>query len=48
MQLAAKITPGANRALKSEVLPLAFRLIPGSPRPAIEIIDASLQRSWTV
>ena len=34
--------------ITSEVLPMKFRLVPGSPRPGIEIFATQLARSWKV
>lgn len=48
MRLVSKIAPGESDMLKSAVLPIEFRLLASNPRPAIEIADRSLQRSWRV
>jgi Uma2 family endonuclease len=45
---AGRLTPGDATALTSEVLPLAFRLLPGEPRPAIEAIETAGPGHWTV
>jgi Uma2 family endonuclease len=46
--LVAKMLLGDATLLESEVLPLRFRLSPGTPRPTIEIFSMDLQRSWIV
>ena len=44
----AKIALGDATEIESEVLPLRFQLVPGSPRPTIGIFATHLTRSWTV
>jgi Uma2 family endonuclease len=47
MALTAKVSLGDTTSLASEVLPLQFRLIPGDPRPTIEVTSNSGQ-GWTI
>jgi Uma2 family endonuclease len=46
LKLVAKLVPGDPTSIGSEVLPLSFRLIPGEPRPSVEIAHAVDGRSW--
>jgi Uma2 family endonuclease len=46
--LVGSILPSDATSLESEVLPLRFRLAPGTPRPTIEIVSLDWQRSWIV
>jgi Uma2 family endonuclease len=48
LTLVASVTPGDVNAIESDVLPLRFRLIPGEPRPTIEIFATDLKKSWIV
>jgi Uma2 family endonuclease len=48
LALAAKLRPGDTDAIAGEVLPLRFRLVPGSPRPTIEVTATDLQRTWNI
>ena len=48
LRAVAKVSPGEATAIESEVLPLRFGLLPGGPRPAIEVAALDLQRKWTV
>lgn len=48
LSLVVAITPGEAAAICSEVLPLEFRLLPGDPRPTIEITAADPPRQWIV
>ena len=45
---AAKVSPGDGMAIESKVLSLRFQLVPGEPRPIIEIAAMDLQQKWTV
>jgi Uma2 family endonuclease len=44
----ATVTLGDAEAVTSEVLPMRFRLVPGDPRPKIEVFATQLSRTWTV
>jgi Uma2 family endonuclease len=46
LELVGKITPDPLLNLGSEVLPVSFRLLPGDPRPTIELTQADDGRSW--
>ncbi len=46
LKLVGKITPDRSPILASEVLPLSFRLLPGDPRPTIEMTHADDGRTW--
>ena len=48
LAVVAEIAPGDTAAIESAVLPLRFRLVPGEPRPTIDITGTDLARSWTV
>jgi hypothetical protein len=37
-----------GETLSSRVLPLAFRLLPGQPRPRIEVTHVETRRQWLV
>jgi Uma2 family endonuclease len=45
---AGRVAPGDAKELASEVLPLAFRLMPGEPRPTIEATETAGPGHWTV
>lgn len=47
LALAAQTSVG-NDAIDCDVLKLRFCLLPGIPRPTIEIASSGLQRSWNV
>jgi hypothetical protein len=47
MKLIGRVTRSSARALESDVLPLSWRLIPGDPRPQIEITHKDGRR-WLV
>jgi hypothetical protein len=44
--LVGKVAPDSSVSLESEVLPVSFRLLPGDPRPTIEVTQADDGRSW--
>jgi Uma2 family endonuclease len=46
--LAGSTTPADAAMIHSEVLPMAFRLLAGSPRPTIEVTATDLERTWTI
>jgi hypothetical protein len=46
--LVANVSPGDGKSFESEVLPVQFRLLPGTPRPTIDISSVDQQRSWTI
>jgi Uma2 family endonuclease len=48
LMLAGKSTADNPDLLVSTVLPLVFRLLPGDPRPKIEIRRADGTQSWTI
>lgn len=48
LRLVAKIQPGAKDSLRSNVLPIEFRLSSAAPRPVIEVAEIPEGRSWTV
>ena len=43
-----KISPDANQSLTSQVLPISFRLLPGDPRPTIEVTQTEDTRQWLI
>jgi Uma2 family endonuclease len=45
--LAGTSSPDSREILASEVLPLSFRMLPGQPRPAIEVARLDGTRAWT-
>lgn len=47
LQVAAKAALN-QPAIASQVLPLAFRLVPGKSRPTIEVIASDKQKNWTI
>ncbi len=47
MALVGKSTPDDPKTLASEVLPLSFRLVPGDPRPRIEVVHADGLQRWS-
>ena len=46
--LAGTSRPDQPEVLASEVVPLRFRLLPGDPRPLIEVTRADGSQTWTV
>ena len=48
LDLAGSATPGDAATLLSEVLPLSFRLLPGTPRPTIEVAHRDASQKWLV
>ena len=48
LALVASTAPGDATAVFSEVLPMTFKLLPGSPRPTIEVVATDPQRTWTI
>ena len=48
LEVVSAVQPGDSAAIRSEVLPIEFRLVAGDPRPTIEITAIELDRSWTV
>jgi Uma2 family endonuclease len=48
LSLITTATPRNAAEITSEVLPLCFRLLPGSPRPTIQVFATQLSQSWTV
>jgi Uma2 family endonuclease len=48
LTLFGKIGPDPQQSLTSEVLPLAFRMIPGDSRPTIEVTQTEDARQWLI
>ena len=48
LALAGTSTPEQPTVLTSAVLPLAFSLVPGDPRPVIEVVHADGLQRWRV
>jgi Uma2 family endonuclease len=48
MRLVAQSTLESPATLTSEVIPLTFRLIPGDPRPRIEVVHSVTGQRWEV
>jgi len=48
MDLTAEAAPGASDTLSSSTVPFQFRLLPGEPRPSIEVVHAETGRRWNV
>jgi hypothetical protein len=48
LELVGRFTLAIGESLASAVLPLAFRLLPGKPRPKIEVPHLQSGRQWTV
>jgi Uma2 family endonuclease len=48
LALVASTAPGDATAVSSEVLPMTFKLLPGDPRPTIEVTATDLHRIWTI
>jgi Uma2 family endonuclease len=48
LALVASTAPGDAIAVSSEVLPMTFKLLTGSPRPTIEVIATDLERTWII
>jgi Uma2 family endonuclease len=48
LNLAGTSDPEQSQILTSEVLPLTFRLIPGEPRPLIEVVHSDGVQRWSV
>jgi Uma2 family endonuclease len=42
------VSPGEAKPIESNALPLRCRLLPGNPRPKIEIVATDLDKSWIV
>jgi Uma2 family endonuclease len=45
---AGLLEPGSAESILSEVLPVAFRLLPNTPRPRIEVMRTSDRQVWIV
>ena len=48
LKLAGKVLADPSPSLKSDVLPVSFRLLPGEPRPSIEATQAEDGRQWLI
>ncbi len=48
LKLGGKATPEEPRTLISHVLPISLRLLPGDPRPTIEVTQTEDARTWTI
>jgi len=48
MQLASVCTPASSAALTSVTMPFTFRLVPGSPRPLIELTHVPTGETWQI
>ena len=48
LKLVGKVSPDQTQALTSQVLPISFRLLPGEPRPAIEVTQTEDARTWLI
>ena len=46
LKLAGKSTLDDPQALTSQVLPISLRLLPGDPRPTIEVTQTADARTW--
>ncbi len=48
LKLVGKVTPDPAQSLISQVLPVSFRLLPGDPRPTIEVTQTEDSRQWLI
>jgi Uma2 family endonuclease len=48
LQIVAQSQPNSQEFLASEVLALAFRLVPGDPRPRVEVKSTEREQTWLV
>jgi Uma2 family endonuclease len=48
LALVGSTAPGDASAVSSNVLPMTFKLLAGSPRPTIEVVATDLKRTWTI
>ncbi len=48
LQLVAKTSPDSPESITSEVLPISLRLLPGDPRPTIEVTQTLDARQWLI
>jgi Uma2 family endonuclease len=48
MRLVGRSTPERSDWLESQVTPLKFRLVPGEPRPRIEVLHTHSAAAWTI
>jgi Uma2 family endonuclease len=46
--LVAKTLPDPSGSITSEVLPISLRLLPGEPRPTIEVTQTADARQWLI
>jgi Putative restriction endonuclease len=46
--LVGKLSPDPTQSLVSQVLPVSFRLLPGDPRPTIEVTQTEDARQWLI
>ncbi len=48
LKFVGKIGPDPSQFLKSEVLPISLRLLPGDPRPTVEVTQTEDARTWLI
>jgi Uma2 family endonuclease len=48
MKLIGKVSTDSTQSLTSQVLPISLRLLPGEPRPTIEVTQTEDARQWLV
>lgn len=48
LKLVGKVVPGSSHSLTSEVLPISLQLLPGDPRPTIEVTQTADARQWLI
>jgi hypothetical protein len=48
LRLAGKTSADLTQSLTSQVLPISLRLIPGEPRPTIEVTQTEDARQWLI
>jgi Uma2 family endonuclease len=48
LKLVGKIAADSSESITSEVLPISLRLLPGDPRPTIELTQTTDARQWLI
>jgi Uma2 family endonuclease len=48
LKLVGKVSPDLTQSLTSQVLPISLRLVPGEPRPTIEVTQTQDARQWLI
>ena len=48
LKMVGKVMPDPAQSLTSQVLPIALRLLPGDPRPTIEVTQTADARQWLI